>query len=107
MTAHSELSLGENMSDTLDLAILNAGPKRAAIALARYGSDVAIASLPSGKELRALADFRDRINQVLLLNQKRPTSIELSTFGKNLFSYIIRDDVKRLYDRFPSDPLIP
>ena len=89
------------MGDTLDLVILSPGAKKAAIALARFGSDIAIADLPAGKELKSLMDFRDRINQALLLNLPRPTEAELNDFGRSLFRYLVRDEVKRLYDRLP------
>lgn len=94
-------SRGGNVADTLDLVILSPGAQKATIALARYGSDIAIADLPSGKELKALMGFRDRINQVLLLNMPRPTKNELTKFGQALFTYIFRGEVKRLYGQLP------
>lgn len=93
-------------TDTLELAILSPDPSGAALVLARYGSDVAIANLPSGDELKSFAAFRDRVNLVLLMNQPRPKSSELTEFGHALFKYIVRDDVKSLYDRLPSGALI-
>ncbi|HEX7174113.1 MAG TPA: CHAT domain-containing protein [Pyrinomonadaceae bacterium] len=95
------------MADALDIAILDAqAKKRAAVVLARYGSDIAIAELPAGKELKALLDFKDRISQVLLLSQKRPTKKELTEFGHALFAYIVRENVERLYNRLPVNTLI-
>lgn len=94
------------MADTLDIAILNAGANRSAIVYARCEADIAIADLPSGKALKDLLAFRERIHQVLLLSQKRPTKAELTSFGHALFNYIVRGDVKRLYDRLPTDALI-
>lgn len=91
--------------DTLDLVILSPGAKKATIALARYGSDIALTDLPSGRELKALMGFRDRINQVLLLNQPRPTKDELTKFGHALFNYIVRGEVQRLYSRLPLNTL--
>lgn len=93
------------MADTLDLVILSPGAQKATIALARYGSDIAIADLPSGKELKALMGFRDRISQVLLLNMPRPTKNELTKFGQALFKYIFRGEVKRLYGQLPLSTL--
>jgi CHAT domain len=94
------------MADTLDLAILNAGTKRAAIVHARCGADIAIADLPSGKALHDLLAFKERISQVLLLNQKRPSKTELTNFGHALFSYIVQGDVRQLYDQIPRHTLI-
>ncbi|MEN3331943.1 MAG: hypothetical protein V7641_1308 [Blastocatellia bacterium] len=94
------------MADTLELVILSPRTKKATIVFARCGSDIAIVDLPSGNELKALRAFRDRINQVLLLNQKRPMKTELTNFGRALFSYIVRGEVKHLYDRLPLDVLI-
>jgi CHAT domain-containing protein len=42
----------------------------------------------------------------LLLNQKRPTKVELTSFGRALFQFVVRNDVKRLYDRLPLDALV-
>lgn len=92
--------------DTLELAILSPDPSGAALVLARYGSDVAIANLPTGDEVKSFAAFRDRVNLVLLMNQPRPKSSELTEFGHALFKYIVRDDVKLLYDRLPGGALI-
>lgn len=92
----------------LDLAILNADPKKPdakkpAIVYARCESDVAVSSLPFGPELKELIAFKDKINEVLLKNLQRPRESDLTAFGHKLFNYIIRDDVKRLYGRLPLD----
>jgi CHAT domain-containing protein len=94
------------VADTLDIAILSPAAKKATIALARYGSDIAIADLSSGNDLKSLLGFKDLISQVLLLNQKRPTKDELTKFGRALFRFLVRDEVKRLYDRLPLDTLV-
>lgn len=86
------------MADTLDIAILNAGGKKATV-FARYGSDIALEILPMGAPLKALAAFRDRINSSLLQSQTRPTRKELTKFGNSLFNYIIRGNIQRLYNR--------
>jgi hypothetical protein len=91
--------------DTLELAILSSSSRGSALVFARYGSDVALAKLPSGEELKSFAAFRDRVNTVLLMNQQRPTEAELTQFGFDLFNYIVRDDIKRLYNRLPSGTL--
>lgn len=56
--------------------------------------------------MKRLSDFRDRLNAVLLLNQPRPHKKDLHEFGKNLFKYIIRDDVETLYNRLPRNNLV-
>jgi CHAT domain len=93
----------EEVSAPLDIAILNAGIKRPAIVFARCASDMAVAKLPGGEKLKKLADFRNQINLALLRNLRRPTKSELIRFGNHLFNYIVRDDVKRLYDLLPAD----
>lgn len=94
------------IADTLDLAILSAEDKTTAIVLARYGTDIAIASLPFGSDLQELLDFSNRINQVILLNQPSPTKAEVKSFGQKLFRYIIRGEVEQLYNLLPPDPMM-
>lgn len=91
--------------DTLELAILSPSSEGAALVFARYGSDVALATLPSGEELKSFEAFRDRVNTVLLMNQQRPKESELTKFGHDLFKYIVRDDIQLLYNRLPSGTL--
>ena len=79
--------------------------RRPAIVYARCASDVAISSLPPGAELDELLAFRDRINEVLLKNLPRPTKAELRKFGDQLFSYVIRGDVKELYSKLSDQTL--
>lgn len=93
------------MGDVLDLIILKAG-KRGAIVFARNGCDTAIERFALGKEFDTLTAFRDRINEALLLNQKRPTAHELNAFGQKLFKFVMRNEIKRLYDRLPVNGLI-
>jgi hypothetical protein len=91
--------------DTLDLAILSPSVKGSALVFARYGSDVAIANLPSGAELKSFAVFRDQVSAILLMNLPRPKDTELTKFGRDLFKYIIRDDVRILYDKVSQNKL--
>jgi len=79
-----------------------ASPKTPSIVFARCESDVAVAILPLGRALNDLLDYKDLINRVLLENGVRPSKNELTKFGHGLFSYVIRGDVKRLYDRLDS-----
>jgi hypothetical protein len=91
--------------DALDLAILSPGDKESALVFARYGSKLAIANLPTGDELKSFAAFRDRVNEVLLKSLERPKNSELTDFGRALFKYIVRDEVKVLYDLLPYNTL--
>jgi hypothetical protein len=52
------------MSDVLDLTILDSGSDDHAVALARCGSDCAVAQLPFGKELKEMTESRDWIEAV-------------------------------------------
>ena len=87
------------MPEPLDIAILNAGAKRPAIVYARYDMDAALAEWPFGNELKTLMNFRDRVHASLLQNNPRPQKTELTQFGHDLFNYMVRADVRRLYDR--------
>jgi CHAT domain-containing protein len=94
------------MADVLDLAILDAGKNIPAVALARCGSNVAVAALPHGAQLDALAAFRDHIDDALHATKKKPSETELTQFGHSLFNYVIRDDVERLYEHLPTDAMV-
>lgn len=91
------------MDDTLDLSILDSGQPASAVAIARHGGDLAVATLPCGAELKALSAFRQRIDKALRrARAERPPAAELTTFGQQLFQFCIRDDLARLYHRLPS-----
>jgi len=94
------------MGDSLDLAILDAGPKVSAVVFARCGSDVAVSSLPFGSELDELLAFRLQIDNALLAVGNRPLAKELVKFGKRLFEYVIRDEVKELYTSLPKEKMV-
>jgi CHAT domain-containing protein len=87
------------MNDALDLSILDSGSDDHAVALARCGSDCAIAHLPFGKELAELTQFRDWIESAVRGDKSPPSSAELSAFGNKLFHFTLRDEIKRIYDR--------
>jgi hypothetical protein len=90
------------MSDEIDLSILDAD-KSTVVAFARRGEDVAIERIPLGAELGALSAFRDRMDASLRGRggAKRPASLEIENFGRSLFEFAIRNDLRSLYDRLP------
>ena len=94
------------MPDTLEIAILGAVPKMNAVVLARCGTNIAIESLPVGPDLDALTSFRDHIDQALLSLKERPAETDLKTFGNNLFKYVMRGNVYRIYDALSTTALI-
>jgi hypothetical protein len=77
-----------------------------AVVFARCGSDIALATLPCGKELESLTAYRNKIQDILLLNKKRPSNEELNTFGRGLFDYVIRDGVREIYNTLSQDTRI-
>lgn len=93
------------MTETLDLAILDASPHNEALVLGRCNSDIAVARLPLGKELFELQSFRNRIDRALRGIEKRPPVSELTNYGHRLFSYCIRDDLLQLYHRLSANPV--
>jgi hypothetical protein len=90
------------MDDTLDLSILDSGHSANVVAMARRGSDLAVATLPCGPELQELTAFRQRIDRALRrARAERPPVADLIAFGQQLFRFCIRDDLLRLYNRLP------
>jgi len=107
------------MTDTLDIAIIDAGsllpgaaaaagpaPPMPAVVFARCGSNIAVASLPFDAELKALTDFRDLVDQALHRVKDRPLNDELTKFGNDIFKYIIRGEVKDLYGHVPTNSMV-
>lgn len=92
-----------HMTDTLDFTILDSGSQERVVALARSGSDLAIARIPCGNELKQLIDFRQRIDRALRRMEKYPRVQELTDYGHRLFSFCVRDDLERLYNRLPAN----
>lgn len=90
------------MDDSLDLSILDSGMPGYAVGLARAGPDLALAWIPFGAELQNLIDFRKRIEDAIYGKSRAPKAKELSDFGKQLFDFVIRDDIRMLYDRLPN-----
>lgn len=91
------------MLDALELSILDSHSNDHAIAMGRRGSDVAIGRLPFGAELDGLADFQTRLTAVLRGKgpAKKPQPADLEKFGRGLFDFVMRDDLRALYDRLP------
>jgi hypothetical protein len=74
------------MTDEFELSILDSGEQARAIAVARYGYDMAIESL-SNLQLQALFDFHTRLSAAAAGRAPvRPTATELEEFGKQLFA---------------------
>ncbi|MEP7147957.1 MAG: CHAT domain-containing protein [Acidobacteriota bacterium] len=88
------------------MAILGTEPKQTAVVLARCGTDMAIENLPIGQELRDLLSFRDHVDQSLHSLKDRPLEVDLAKFGNDLFKYVIRGDVERIYYGLPTDALV-
>ena len=88
--------------DALDLSILDSGNTDAAAVLARSQNDIATAILPYDQVFDRLTKFKHRIDQSLRGLVDRPTPKELNDFGRSLFSFCIRDDIKKLYQRLPN-----
>ena len=88
------------MNDDMTLFILDSANPKQAVVLARHGVNMAIEPLPCD-ELAELLEFRDRIDQAMRGNQKRPTSKDLAAYGERLFRFAIRGDVQDLYSKLP------
>jgi CHAT domain len=90
------------MADEFELSILDSGAQARAIAVARYGCDMAIESL-SNLQLQTLFDFHDRLSAAAAGRAPvRPTATELEQFGKDLFALLVQGGIKTIYDRLPS-----
>ena len=90
------------MEDEFELSVLDLGDQTRAIAVARFGFDMAI-ELLSGLQLQALFDFHTRLSAAAGGRAPvRPTAPELEQFGRELFKLIVRDNIKKMYDRLPA-----
>lgn len=88
------------MTETFDLAILDASPLKEAVAFARCNSDIAISRLSLGTTFTQLANFRNQIDRSLRGKEKERLSItELTAYGHKLFNFCIQDEIARLYSR--------
>ncbi|MBB5329428.1 CHAT domain-containing protein [Tunturiibacter gelidoferens] len=90
--------------DILEITLLDSYAPTHAIALARHGSDVAIAKIPLGPDLVQIEKFRADLLDVLRGRGKgtRPTGQQLIQFGRDLFDFLVRDDIGKLYSRLPN-----
>lgn len=86
-----------------DLSILDSYAADYAIALGRCGSDIAIRRIPFGSEFDRLADFSTQLFAVLrgVGLARRPTPEDIESFGRQLFDFVLRDDLLRLYAGLP------
>ena len=89
--------------DILDISVLDSFTASSAIGLARHGSDIAIARIPLDQELEELQHFAENLFDVLRGRGrgKRPDASAIIEFGRALFRFLIRDDIKDLYSRLP------
>jgi hypothetical protein len=90
------------MDEFLDISILDSGSPSRAVALARTRNDMAVATLRCGKQLTDLASFRRVIERALRGQDRRPSRQDLARYGLDLFGFVIRDDIRTLYDRLPA-----
>jgi hypothetical protein len=88
-------------AETLDLTFLDSGNPAHMVGLARCGHDLAMAHIPC-KDLVALTDFRQRIEESLLGRGARPSTKDVAAYGRQLFDFGVRDDLRTLYNRVPS-----
>ena len=89
------------MPTSFELFLLDNRKGDGVIALARRGADTAIEHMPVDAALAKLADFGRVLGRAVAGNGNRPTATELVRFGNDLFNYLFRGDLKRLYDRLP------
>lgn len=89
------------MADEFELSILDSGDQTRAIAVARFGYDMAIVSL-GNLQLQALIDFHARLSAAAAGRAPvRPSATELEEFGKQLFALLVQGDIETIYDKLP------
>src|SRR5260370_36287720 len=91
------------MEDRWALAIRAPAPPKQGVVHARWGSDMAIEPLPVDA-LSNLHQCRQRIIGALAQREERPSPKELTGFGHELFSFLFRVDLKKLYGRVAPAP---
>ena len=89
------------MSDCVDLSILDSGTPPNPVVLARSDNDLAVARVPSAA-IAALTDFRRRLVGLTQGAYVQISAAQMERFGRDLFDFAIRGDVRRLYDRLPA-----
>lgn len=87
--------------DMLDLTLLDSGSTSHVVGLARFGHDLATARIPCDI-VAGLTTFRQSLDRALLGRGPRPAAAALTTFGRQLFDFSVRDDLRGLYDRLPN-----
>lgn len=94
------------MQNIVDIAVLDTDGSAAGAVWARSDGDIAIARLPFDAEFQRLDDFCTTIREVLLRNKQRPAKQALTGFGHKLFEFVMRDEVRKLYERLPAGALV-
>ena len=89
------------MCDEFDLMVLDSASQSRAVAVARYGADIAIQPLCCS-QLRTLLNFRHEIESAILGQRDRPSPQDLKVYGCQLFNFLFVGEIKRLYDRLPT-----
>jgi len=89
--------------DAIELTILDSSSKEFALTFARRGDDVAVRKIPFDKDFDRLASFNQQIFDVLkgVGGVDRPQPDGIVDFGRKLFAFVFKDDLKVLYDRLP------
>jgi hypothetical protein len=77
----------------LELSILDSAVPNVVIVLARSGSDLAVSTVALDEKWAALVAFRDRLDQSLRGNAKRPTAADVVAFGHALLAFLTQGDV--------------
>jgi|ERR1035437_8092068 hypothetical protein len=92
-----------DISDCLDLVILNSAKPNSAVGFARHNGDVMVSEIPSGKNFQDLLAFTERIRKAVEPGAPaRPADAELVKFGNDLFDFCFTQNLKGLYTALPA-----
>ncbi|MEP6622354.1 MAG: CHAT domain-containing protein [bacterium] len=87
----------------LELSILDSATPDNVIAHARCGSDIAVARIKLDASWSRLQKFRDTLDRGLRGDAERPASKDVDRFGRDLFDFVMKGDVGRLYSTLQQD----
>ena len=87
---------------TLELFLLDFPKSNDFIGLARRGDDTAIEHLSIDARFNYLQGFGCLLGKVLTGNGQRPSAIDLTAFGNDLFDFLFQGSLRTLYDRLPT-----
>lgn len=90
------------MTDCLDLFVLDTQNPDSLTAFARNGPDTAIEQLPIAGELADLLAIGRAIGRSMAGQGEHHTRDEIDAFGRRLFNFLFKGDLKTLYDRLPA-----